>query len=280
VQISKIGAVGTCLLACACVWALASSTALAAPPEVGRCATVEKVQEGARAHYHGGFANRTCTKASSSKDGHFEWEAGPGTTKTFTDELSGTTTVETVGGRKVLECQLGKLEGGEYTGPKTEKFSGIELSDCVNAFGKGCLTDPAEAKNGVEDLTAVEGELGVISAGATPTIGWDLKGVRFLFNCGAEPQVGVIGEQVTIEGSVIGVVSKKHGGDLNRMSETTFVPFSQAKGKQLPEAFEGASADTLTTIDVDGADSYDEQSGLASGELDRYSEPLETRSVE
>ncbi len=268
------------LLSVLCVSAIAASSAAAGLPEVGRCVAVEKVQEGKKASFHGAYTNRKCTIPSSGKTGKYEWESGPGATKTFTAEASKEPTFETVKGATVT-CQSGSLKGGEYTGAKTETFSGgLALDDCVTVEGAVCTTDPEHA-GVIEDLLPIEGELGVVSGGADPTVGWELKDLALAFTCGDEVKTGEVGEAETVEGSVIGVVVKKSGSDLNRMSANTHVQFEQQSGKQLPEAFEGGAADTLSTTVVHGTgSSAQEQTGLSGTEVAEYTEDLEIRTEE
>jgi hypothetical protein len=211
--------------------------------------------------------------------GKYEWVSGPPTSKSFTTEITNSPTFETVNGRTV-ECQFGSLKEGEYTGPKTERFSSITLGDCFNEAGKTCQTDPELNKSVIEDVAPVEGELGVISGATSPTVGWELKGVLFVFVCGNEAKGLEVGEALTIEGAAIGVVTKKHGSDLDKMGRETRVEFEQAKGKQLPEAFEGGAAAALSTSRVKGVLPATEQTAFSATELDQYSEPLEIRTKE
>jgi hypothetical protein len=264
------------LIAACAVSAIAVSSASAALPELGRCLPVEKVQEGKKARYHGAYKNATCTKASPADKGKYEWSEGPGADNTFTATVNEGWTLETVGGERV-ECELGHFDGGEYTGAKTEKFSGISLYACETGTGTLCMSAQKEAEHEpgrIEDLGTVEGELGTISSGAKPAVGWDLKSVPFEFVCGELPEVESV---QTVEGSVIGTVMKGADGNLNRMGEETQVNFKEAAGVQLPEAFEGGAADTLKTLRVVGASKAEEQTGLSSVETDKGAEPLEIR---
>jgi hypothetical protein len=274
----NVKSVGGCLLAACAVSAIAVSSASAALPELGRCLPVEKVQEGKKASYHGAYKNATCTKPSAADKGKYEWAAGPGADDTFTAEFIEEVAFETVGGDRV-ECESAALEGGEYTGPKTEKFSSAVLFDCGNGTS-GCQTNPTKPDQ-IEDPNTVEGELGVITGGAKPTPGWVLKGLLFAFTCGGE--MTEVESIDTIEGSVIGTVRRGilSGGaasDLNKMSKGTLVAFKQKEGLQLPEAFEGAATDTLTTTRIVGLSKATEQTGVSGDELDKYGEPLEIRT--
>jgi len=274
---SKMQTLTGCFLVALCVSGSAAASASAAPPEVGRCQKVEPVQEGKKARYHGAYTNRACTKPSATDSGKFEWASGPGTDKTFTAVPNHTPTFETTGG-KTVQCQSGEFKGAEYTGAKTEKFSGIKLVNCVNPAGRVCQTNP-EDSSVIEDVAPVEGELGVVAGGASPTVGWDLKDVLFVFVCADEAKTLELGEDQVIEGSVIGVV-RKSASDLNKMSGETQIEFEQAGGKQLPEAFEGGAKDTLTNTRLVGTDNSTEQMGLSARESDTYGEPLEIRTVE
>lgn len=279
-QMHNVKSVGGCLLAALAVSAISVSSASAAVPELGRCQPVEKVQEGKKASYHGAYTNKNCTKPSLAKKGKYEWAAGPGADATFTGEFVEEVVLETVGGDKI-ECETAFLDGGEYTGAKTEKFSSFDLKLCETPTGKPCQTNPEETRK-IEDPTTVEGELGTISGGTKPTAGWALKSVPLTFTCGEIPEVESV---QTIEGSVIATV--RHGSltggdtsDLNKMSEGTEVAFKQTAGVQLPEAFEGGAKDTLTTTRLVGLSKSVEQTGFGGIEADFYGEPLEIRTVE
>jgi hypothetical protein len=267
---------GLCLLAVCALSAVAVSSASAALPELGRCEPVEAVKEGKKTVHHGVYSNKACTVHNAKTKGKYEWTAGPGANNTFTAETS-EWILETQDGAKV-ECTEGTLKGAEFTGPKTEKFSSIELANCLTGLGKHCQTNPRD-ENFIEDPTSVEGELGTIKGTAPKqTYGWDLKGVKFLFTCGTPPEAEVI---ELVEGSVIGAIKRGESSNLNVMASNTQVFYKQEEGSQLPEAFEGGSKDTLTTTAIAGASKTEEQTGLSGAQLSRnFGEPLEIKTKE
>jgi hypothetical protein len=267
----NVKSVGACFLAACAVSAIAVSSASAALPELGRCVAVEKVVEGKKSSYHGAYMNKICTKPSAMKKGKYEWVEGPGAADTFTAEVE-EPLFETVGGEQV-ECERGFLEGGEYTGAKTEKFSSVQLVGCLTAIDTLCQTNPHEAGK-IEDPKSVEGELGTIS-GEKGTAGWALKSLLFAFTCGEFPEVEDI---QTLEGSVIGAVRHGSASDLNRMGAETEIVYKQKEGTQSPEAFEGGEKETLTTTRITGVSKAVETTGLGADQLNKNGEPLEIRA--
>jgi hypothetical protein len=104
----------------------------------------------------------------------------------------------------------------------------------------------------------------VITAGARPIVGWDLKheGPAFVFECGVPPQ-GVTAE--TLEGSVIGELHKGFfGSDIDKMSLYSQLRYRASKGIQKPEAFEGKATDVLSSKIVEGLTTSTEQTGLTT----------------
>lgn len=273
-HVKTIATAGCCTLAVCLVGAVAASSASAALPELGRCLPVEKVAEGKKSSYHGLYTNKGCTMLNSKTKGKYEWTPGPGADTAVEAEIS-EPVLETTGGAKV-ECSFAVLNGGEITGPKTEKFSSITFSACApggTAGDKFCETAP-EKGNSIEDLTEVTAELGPVSGGAKPMAGWDLKGVKMAYTCGPADEVESI---QLVEGSVIDNL-KRHS--TNVMSTSTEATYKEVMGKQLPEAFEGGTADTLKTTTVAGVSTSEEQTGLSASERETYGEPLEIRTKE
>jgi hypothetical protein len=261
-----------CLTAACALGALAASSASAALPELGRCLSVEKTLEGKKDSYHGVYSNRNCTKVNPKHKGKYEWTPGPGAGNTIKAELE-EPTLETVGGAKV-QCGHATLNGGEYTGAKTEKFSSVLFTYCLNDIEAACQTTPTNPAF-IEDTNSVEGELGMIAKSPKPTAGWDLKGVKLVYYCGNNDEPSNF--QV-VEGSVIGAVARGKYSNLNQMSELTQVAFTQASGKQLPEMFEGGTASTLSTTTIDTGVPKSEQTGLSTVESGHGGEALEIRT--
>jgi hypothetical protein len=256
---------GSVLLAALVVLcSLTAASASAELPELGRCVKVEPVMTGNKKVYSGAYKGKTCTTQSPTKKGKWEFLPGPGPANHFYGIGEEPEPVlETTGGRKV-ECSSEVVEG-EYTGPKSLKAK-LSFTGCSTGSEprRECQTNPA--KEGVVEGTGTfEGELGTIAAGSKPVVGWDIKreggGPSFVFQCGKPPQ-GVTLE--TIEGSVIGTLAKGFfGTDINKMSEYATIKYTQKKGLQQPEMFEGGAKDALSTTIVEGlAAPVTEQTGL------------------
>jgi hypothetical protein len=258
---------------------LAAASASAEVPELGRCVKAEGVQQGKKTVYSGAYKGKNCTRLNPTGKGKYEFLPGPGVADHFRgigEEPE--PIIETVGGAQV-ECSEEIVEG-EYTGPKTEKAK-VSFGGCQTGTEtvRECQTNPA-SEGVVEGTGTFEGELGVIKAGAKPTVGWDLKreggGPDFVFECGVPPQTTLSVE--TIEGSVIGTLSRAFfGSDINKMSEYSALKYKASKGHQLPEMFEGAPQDVLSTKTVSGLTSTTEQTGLTTTVESRsgLGEPIE-----
>ena len=269
--------------------AITAGSASAELPELGRCVKVEGTVQGKKTVYAGGYTNKSCIKSSPTKKGKYEFLPGPGAEDHFYGIGEEPEPIlETVGGKKI-ECSE-MIVKGEYTGAKTEKaevsFGGCETgSEPV----RECQTNPVK-EGEITETGTFEGELGVIAAGAKPTVGWDLKreGPAFLFECGVPPQ-GVTAE--TLEGSVIGELHRGFfGTDINKMSLYSELRYRATKGVQKPEAFEGKPADVLSSKIVEGLTTSTEQTGLTttqenvsglgeSNENPENREPLEVKTV-
>jgi len=284
-MLSKI--IAACLLTVCGAIAAEASSASAALPELGRCVKVTGVVEGKRTHYNGAYTNKTCTHVSESHKGKFEWEPGPGEkNKFFSFGTEPEPTLETVGGAKV-GCSTMAFQGAEYTGPKTATVKKVVFTGCEEA-GVPCQTIPTQ--NAEIEGSEFTMELGVISAGAKPVVGWDLKkeGDAFLFECGKLPELR---STQTLEGSVIGALKAGATGDVNHMSILAPINYRESAGKQLPEAFEGGVKDTLTNTTItESLSKTTEQAGVtATMELEsgtgekgiepENQEPLEVKTI-
>jgi hypothetical protein len=268
--------------------AIAAGSASAELPELGRCVKVEGTVVGKKTVYGGGYTNKSCIRSSSTKKGKYEFLPGPGTANHFYGIGEEPEPIlETVGGKKI-ECSE-MIVKGEYTGPKTEKAE-VSFGGCQTGTEpvRECQTNPTD-EGVITETGAFEGELGVITAGAKPIVGWDLKreGTGFVFECGVPPQ-GVTLE--TLEGSVIGELHKGFfGSDINKMSLYSQLRYRAVKGLQTPEAFEGKAKDVLTSKIVEGVTTSTEQTGLTttqenqsglgeSSENPENREPLEVKT--
>jgi hypothetical protein len=171
--------------------------------------------------------------------------------------------LQTVSGTTVV-CG-GVTSEGEYSGPKTISNLVTTFTDCTIG-GLKCTSPGAEAGEIV--TSNLNGELGVIKKEATKTkIGIDLfpatGTVESEFPCG-----GFV--SVVVTGSVI------HEIRANAMILTENENFTQTKGKQKPEKFEGMPTDVLESSVSGGAP---EQSGLSLRGLLSNEEKIEANTV-
>jgi hypothetical protein len=200
-------------------FAVVPALAQAGGPELGRC--IKKTLAGGT-----GYSNATCTTTTSGSTAKYEWQPGPGAKPSFTS-TEGLSTFETLAKSK-MTCKSDS-DKGEYTGPtsdtETITFSGCESSatPCTSA-GQG---------SGTIVTTSLTSTLGVIDK-AKKEVGVSLEGPSSTFaefECGGSSQV--------ISGSVIGKLP------VNKLLTHFTETFTQAKGKQKPEQFEGQPKDTL-----------------------------------
>jgi hypothetical protein len=268
----KTRLVGVCVAGVLAVSVLASASASAAVPEVGRCTKLGTPV--------GAYKYKSCVIPSPGHNGPFEFEPGPGPKPKFSALIS-LVTLETVG-KAAVKCGSGEF-AGEWTGPKTASVS-LLFGGCLNATTKkSCQTSPT-AQADIKTEQALEGELGFIAGGEKPIVGLDVKPkspstVLLTFVCGGPPEVGV-GEPWTVEGSVIGQIKPT-----NNMKLAFKLLYKAVAGKQMPEQFESGVKDTLITNRIVGiAPPITEQAGLTlKGEttqtiLAEGEEPMEIKS--
>lgn len=275
---------GGCLVVVFALSGTVAASASAELPELGRCLKVAPVVEGKKETYGGSYVRKNCVRVSATKTGRYEWTPGPGVNNMFSGLIVNEPTLETVGGIK-LSCSSVSLKG-EYTGPKTEKVT-LKLQGCHDQAERACQTLPAP-EGVIETTQALEGDLAFIDKTATrTTVGWDLKreGALFTYSCGKVPEA-----LHTVEGSVIGRLLSGALSDYDRMSILSTIKYTQVKGKQVPEAFEGLPKDTLTTTTTGIEKLPNEQTGLSgtdenvSGlgapvESEANQEPLEVKAI-
>ncbi|MDQ6810786.1 MAG: hypothetical protein M3Z95_02660, partial [Actinomycetota bacterium] len=206
-------------------------------------------------------------------DGHCEtpafgrgkdnWLAGPGALNHFTGQLSAVT-LETVGKAK-LTCTAGSSRG-EYT-PLGSLTQTVTLTGCERPAGHQACQSSAAASGEIV-TNRLEGEIGFITGGETPTVGLALSSPLGLasFECAG-------GELVSLEGSVIGQLKAGVG----KMASIVPVAFKAKAGVQIPESFKGGSPQTLTTTTTAGSVKHTEQVGLTSTLTITNEEPLEIK---
>jgi alpha-tubulin suppressor-like RCC1 family protein len=234
-------------------------------PELGRCV---KVASGGA--YSG--TSPHCTALSSTHTGHFEWLPGPGSEAKFKDDLS-EPRLETVGAGK-LNCVVGSREG-EYTTAKTATVNHLTLEGCRDAAtNTSCQSNPLEQGH-IEGSVPLEAELGFITSGEKPSVGWDLKPrppatSLVSFECGS----GFNTAALSLEGAVIGGAMP-----IDQMVSAFELLYKQSAGQQIPEFFEGGARAvlSLTTTPFIGARTS-EQAGLNSRGVRTGAEPLEIKA--
>jgi alpha-tubulin suppressor-like RCC1 family protein len=247
-------------------FSLALSAAQPGPlPELGRCVRV--ASGGA---YRG--TSPRCLALSSTHKGHFEWLPGPRSNAKFEEHLN-EPQLETVN-RGKLSCLFAVLEG-EYTAAKTETISHLTLAGCNDVARKvNCQSNPLE-EGVIETSLPLEGELGFITTGARPAVGWEIRPTPpatslISFTCGS----GATAVTEALEGTVIGRVTP-----INLMVSALEVQYRQSGGKQIPELFVGAERDLLTlTTTTLLQESTSEQVGLRSKGVLTGEEALEIKA--
>jgi alpha-tubulin suppressor-like RCC1 family protein len=209
-------------------------------PELGRCQRATGVKEGKVTTFHGVYTTNRCTTASPTQEGKFEWATGPGAKANFTGTATAPT-LEFVNAitkpeQTIIHCAKVTYQG-TFTGSQT-LVANVTFTGCEQGTAKTACQSIGAPAGEIKD-NALEGELGVIKGGATPSIGWDLRptGVTapFLaeFECGG-------GGQATLEGSVIAAIAAS-----DVMAPRSILSYKGRRGLQIPESFEGGLKDTL-----------------------------------
>lgn len=205
----------------------AVTTALAAPPEIGRCVKLAKAE--------GKFSSDTCTKEEKGTKvgkGPYEWEPGvlnegkAGAKTKFTD-TAGTATLETIHKAKV-QCKE-NISEGEITSPKTVGHVSVKFTGCeFKALEKPC-TSPG-AKEGEIDTNTLAG-----------TLVWENKAKKKVAQ-ELYPEAGGPGaEFVTF---VCGPGTSKVRGEIlvnitaGKMESSFPLKFTAKTGKQKPDEYE------------------------------------------
>jgi hypothetical protein len=210
------------------------------PPEFGRCVKAASEKVGTTTYYYGGYTTGTCTVASSTHTGKFEWEMGGIVNAGFTTSLKlAPVTLEAVN-RMKLTCS-GESGSGDITGRKTVGSVVLTFTGCESAGSKCTTSGQAEGEIASVGLEGTLGAITITEKEGKETIhpGLDLfpvgkVGALVAYTCaGGEPQ--------TLSGSVIAPVTA------GKMQTASTLKFSQSAGLQKPEAFEEAPTDVLTS---------------------------------
>jgi alpha-tubulin suppressor-like RCC1 family protein len=197
-------------------------------PEFGRCAKVPVQVEGHKKVYNGGFTTSTCTVASPTHTGPYEWQAG--VEKAGFMIMGAAVKLETPSKARVTCVAVSGM--GQITGLATVGAVVMTFSGCESEGGKCTTSGQSE---GVLESEALEGNLG-----------WeqktDTKVALALYPVGQTGpfmQYSCAGNEVVLAGSVLAPA------ETNKMSQTNTLEYAAGKGKQMPEAFEGQPADVL-----------------------------------
>ena len=239
-----IRSAGLALLAVLAMGAFASAAA-SAVPELGRCVPVETPKTGEYAGAH-------CTKPAGGKGG-YNFIPGPGAKPKFEGTSTDVAVLEMP--KLKVSCSAATFNG-EYTGAKTASVV-VTLIGCINpATGKKCQSNPAK-EGEIETPGSLEGEIGFISVNSKRGVGLDLKRspAIVVFTCGEPAELPEV--TATVEGSVIAQLVP-----LNVMREEVRLRYKTLAGKQVPEAFEGGSKDTLSVNLISGLTTTTEEAAL------------------
>lgn len=230
-----------CIGAATALSAVATASASAALPELGRCVKA--------APKTGEYIGNKCLKPAGGK-GNYNFLPGPGEKKTFTAAIESPVLQATGPHNTRISCSFGEASG-EYTGAKTLTVKTLKLFACEQA-GTFKTTDERFCQNVLAELGEVSanelsGELGYIEG---TKAGLDLKAATgsalALFECGGANSVTEkgtgTGTLIEVTGSVVGKISK-----INSMVEENVLSHVVKRGVQKPEMLEGGAKDTLTT---------------------------------
>jgi phosphodiesterase/alkaline phosphatase D-like protein len=218
----------------------------------------------------GRYRDPGCTEPSAGEDtGTYEWQPWPLANDSFHFK-SGPATLKSAA-KRTMACSNNTL-AGEYTGPKTATAT-ITLTGCkgTRSVSGTCASEGAAA--GELRLNPLHAQLGVIKAGATPTIGWSFapaSGASLVaFRCGAT--------NLAVTGSVIAQVT---GGSVNfpvgKMFSSFTLKFTASKGHQKTEEFEDGIPHALALL----TESHEEEpAGLQMKSVIASGESVEIRAV-
>ncbi len=209
-------------------------------PEAGRCLK----QAGAPTSR---YASSACTTLSGGEDsGHYEWQPAAA----HTIKLSGSApaavfeSVGTVRKERIdfvsIECGATAI-AGEFESPDVASLS-LTMAGChagMGLFGGKCNTPGAG--EGEFKIGPVAAQLGIIEAGASPSVGLALNE--------PSPSTPLLQPEcdkvpLAITGSVIATLTKA-----DKMTSSFKLKFSGPLGLQSPARFEAGLEDTLTLLE-------------------------------
>ena len=240
-----------------------AASALASPPEYGRCLKAEKVGK----EYKGKFSSSKCTievpEAERAKKGKYEWY--PGSIKSGQTSTGGKAILEEVQ-KYAVECTSESSAGGKYVGTK-------EGNNLIVKF-KGCESGPftctsAGHEKGELETKPLAGKL-VWENEKTKKVAIELypeSGETFIeFNCEGKLSVSV-------KGAILVPVKT------NKMAETFTLKFKAKHGFQAPDFYEEGGLKVKAALYSDFGEKGYEQAGQNETVTVKNEEPLEINAV-
>lgn len=203
------------------------TTSSIAIPEIGACVKLKTPT--------GRYTDKACTVKSAGGDtGDYEWEPwGVSAESDFSSDVV-PAKIESAGSR-TISCTKSQLVG-EYTGEQAAQVS-LVLQGCSGSGAlSGSCSSPG-AGSGTITATALDGTLGLISGGSSPSTGLELSSASdtlAAFDCGTTG--------MELLGSVIGELTA------DKTSTTQKLDFKGKAGKQSPEAFAEGVKQTLSLV--------------------------------
>ncbi len=239
------------------------AVAQAEAPEFGRCLAPSGEQAG-----HGGYSNGSCTTASATKTGRFEWFPAAAKARFTTTSKPGKKVFfEGVNDVRVT-CE-GQTSSGEYTSPKLEEHVVFRFTGCST---RGLAVSSAGAATGEVVSSPTECELGVLLKGATP------KQDRLGMTCAEESAfmwMNWAGYGAPVEWCLRGWWFFTIAG--NRMTAVTALRSQQTHGRQYWEKFAEGPPEPLEAS-FDGGITW-EPAALSLETSQTSEEPIEANSV-
>ena len=252
----RLRLVGPCLLVTCVVGAIVVASALAAPPEYGRCDKAAKVGK----VYTGNFTNSGCTTKSEAKTGKYEWF--PGALKAKQTSTGGKGVLEEVG-KYAVGCES-ESSTGEYTGTKEGKNIVVKF--------KGCKVDSVHLHFG----RTRNRRTGNVPVGRAGWCGKMKKDTRRRWICSrrwgtkrSSNSTVVQLSRSSVKGSVLVPIKA------DKMSETFTLKFKSKHGFQTPEYYEEEGVKIKDVLLSDFAGKGYDQSGQTITSTVKNEEKLE-----
>jgi hypothetical protein len=256
----RINIVGLCVMAVFAMGAVLAASALAEEfPGLGRCVEVAKGT--------GKYTSSNCLNKDTDADENFEWEGGPGANSAFTS-TGGLVELEAIDKEKI-DCNK-EIDSGTYIG-ESEAESVTVFQGCASIS----TATPCQSvgKSSEIETEVLRSTYGIIKAPATVGTLVEPKppGTELIkFECGGSGSGK--GPAVIVRGSLIAATTK-----VDKMETTAVQKFSEAKGIQKPQSFEGEATKHHEETEVVGGPPPIQSAQLATITITN-SAPLELRA--